>query len=153
MIQENLYHGTEINRGKSMILKHKMYSSIGDKHWLGDGSYFYEEDFYAYKWIRDMYKDVHKKYPENIKDLFNEYQILIGKVSVSSSRIFNLDLAKYKIEFDRVYENCIHKKKYSKKFSRVEMPEGVVLNIMFKYMGYNKEFDVVSATFKLREKL
>lgn len=152
MIQENLYHGTEINRGKLMISNGKMNSSVGDKHWLGNGSYFYEEDFYAYKWIRDMYKDIHKKYPEDVKDLFNEYQILIGKANVNFSRIFNLNGAKHKIEYDKVYEKCIQKKEYSKRFSQEEMPEGVILNIMFEYMGYNEEFDVVVATFTLRKK-
>lgn len=54
MYEEILFHGTEIERGEIMLKWNHMFLSSGDKHWLGDGSYFYEDDFYAYKWIKDM---------------------------------------------------------------------------------------------------
>lgn len=72
MYEEILFHGTDLSRGQKMIKWKNMFNSEGDRHWLGDGTYFYEDDFYAYKWIRDMYKDMHKHYPNPPLDLFKE---------------------------------------------------------------------------------
>lgn len=150
MYEETLFHGTEIERGEKMLLWNHMISSRGDRHWLGDGSYFYEDDFYAYKWIKDMYVKRFKKEPNPPKDLFNKYKILLGKIKTSKDRIFNLDNPRSKIEFDRVYKKCEGMKRYSSKFSNVELADGVVLNIMFNEMFYSQEYDVVIATFKRR---
>ena len=62
-----VYHGTNIDRGRKMLENSLMEESIGDRHWLGDGSYFYEEDFYAFKWVRDMFKSYFKKEYEIIE--------------------------------------------------------------------------------------
>lgn len=66
------------------------------------------------------------------------------------NRVFDLDRPLNKIEFDRVHANCLKLQKYSKRFSDVEMQEGVVINIMFQDMGYGEEYDIVIATFKLK---
>lgn len=150
MYNKTLFHGTEIKRGSDMLKEKKMYNSKGDRHWLGDGSYLYEEDFYAYKWIIDMYKRKYKNYPSKPEHLFERYHMLKVNVATSDKRIFDLDTARHKMYYDRVYEKCENMKKYSKRFSKVNMAEGVVLNIMFNDMEYLKDYDVVIATFKRR---
>lgn len=70
-----MYHGTERTRGQRMINCKCMEITRGEKHWLGDGSYFYEEDCYAYRWIYNMYT---KEYPDRIvdhEDLLKKYMI------------------------------------------------------------------------------
>lgn len=150
MYDQVLFHGTEINRGHRIIKNKKMEISRGDHHWLGDGSYFYEDDFYAYKWIIDMYKKRYKKKPSNSKELFKKYQILKGRVLTDKKRVFNLDKPLHKFEFDRVYEKCKKMLKYSQKFSNIQIADGVILNIMFNDLGYMEYFDIVIATFKRR---
>ncbi|MHC1685037.1 MAG: hypothetical protein AB6733_19215 [Clostridiaceae bacterium] len=151
MYNEYLYHGTEINRGNRMLKSKAMEESTGDRHWLGDGSYFYEDDFYAFKWIRDMFKRKFKHNYKTINELVENYSIIIAEMNVPKERIFNLDNPRHKILFDRVYANCENKKDYSQRFKDTEIVDGVVLNIMFKEMDYREEYDVVIATFKMRE--
>lgn len=150
MYNKTLYHGTEFNRGKGILKSQKMLISRGDKHWLGDGCYFYEDDFYAYKWIKDLYKSKYKEEPIPEHRIFSKYMILKSILLVDIERIFDLDNPRLKIEFDRIYEYCVDLKKYSEKFKKVPMAEGVVLNIMFNDMGYSENFDLVIATFKRR---
>lgn len=150
MYDKILFHGTEIKRGEKMLERKKMFVSSGDKYWLGNGSYFYEDDFYAYKWIKDMYIKKHEGCPALPEDLFKEYKILRSRIRTGMKRVFDLDKPRNKIEFDKTYENCKSKQKHSSRFSNVKMPEGVVLNIMFNDMGYSEEYDVVIATFRRR---
>jgi len=119
---------------------------------LGDGSYFYEDDFYAYKWIKDMYKARFKKDPIPPNSLFDKYGILRGKIRTLKNRIFDLDKPRNKIEFDQIYESCKIKLKDTQIFSDIELADGVVLNIMFNDMWYSEEYDIVVATFKRRRK-
>lgn len=150
MYKETLFHGTEIERGEKMLQWKRMMLSSGDYHWLGDGSYFYEDDFYAYKWIKDMYVKKNKEEPNPPNEVFKRYKILISKVETSKDRIFDLDKPRNKMEFDRVYKNCKEMQKYSKKFSDSKLADGVILNIMFNDMLYSENYDIVLATFKRR---
>lgn len=106
MYDEILSHGTEIDRGKMMLSEKQMDISRGDNHWLGDGVYLYEDDFYAYKWIRDMYKSKYHSYPMPAELLFEKYFILKVHVLTSKEKIFDLDKPINKIEFDRIYYHC-----------------------------------------------
>lgn len=150
MYNKTLYHGTEINRGNRILLTQKMMISRGDNHWLGDGSYFYEDDFYAYKWIKDLCKNKYKEDTMSQDKILSNYMILKGIILVDYERVFDLDNPRMKIEFDRIYDYCVKLKKYSEKFSKTTMSEGVILNIMFNDMGYSKDFDLAIATFKRR---
>ena len=150
MYSEVLFHGTEIERGKKILEQKRMFISSGDKHWLGDGGYLYEDDFYAYKWIRDMYKANNSKYPYPPESLFEEYQIVKFRVETGCERVFDLDKPINKIQFDAVYKHCKENQKYSKRLAGQRFTEGVILNIMFNNMGYIENYDVVIATFKGR---
>lgn len=151
MYKECLYHGTEINRGKRILTNRIMETSTGDRHWLGNGSYFYEDDFYAYKWIKDMFKFKFRYDYKTVDELFKEYLIIKAELNIPKKRIFKLDDVIHKIVFDTVYANCENKKQYIKRFKHTKMVDGVVLNIMFEEMNYKEKFDIVIATFKMRE--
>lgn len=152
MFNEFMYHGTNKERGARILSSKEMECSTGDNHWLGDGSYFFDEEFYAYKWILDMCNDRYST--EQIEEALNEnYQILIANVVVSKTRILDLTgKAEHKILFDNVYKELEKKKEYSDRFKSDEIAEGVVLNYMFNELNYGDDFDVVTATFALNRR-
>lgn len=151
MVESMLYHGTDRQRGERLLKNKRMEVSQGDRHWLGDGSYFFEEDFYSYKWIYDMFEKRFKRKPNDEKELEQFYGILLGKMKVDKKRIFDLDKMEHKVEFDRVYDNCRNFLQYSKRIEGVEFPEGAVINIMFEKMGYGRNYDIVRGNFGIRE--
>ncbi len=150
MLAENLYHGTHRERGQNIICNSKMDITVGDNHWLGNGSYFYVESLYAYKWIIDMYK--YKYHKSATKEaLSKDYMILLAKFN-DECRIFDLTKAEYKIIFDKAYEQLSQKKEYSERFKNGEIAEGVVINYLFNILNYIDDFDIVRAIFILNEK-
>ena len=44
------FHGTSLNAANEIINSHKFNLSTGNKHWLGDGIYFYENINDAFAW-------------------------------------------------------------------------------------------------------
>lgn len=150
MIEFIGYHGTEITRGNRFISNNSMEESIGDKHWLGNGSYFYEEMFYAYKWIKDMFCDKEKRSHKEYDELINKYIILTCNIRTKEERIFDLDKYEYKYLFDYFFEKLEKQKNYSKRFENHKIADGVVINIMFNEYGYKNKYDVVIASFSRR---
>lgn len=151
MYSWQLYHGTNIERGNRMLANEMMEESIGDRHWLGDGSYFYEDDIYAYKWISDMFKSKFKRKYINVEELFNNYIIIFGILNIKKERVFDLENPQHKILFDRVMDNCKRKQEFSKKYANCKVPDGVTINIMFNILGYKDKYDVVKAMFIMRQ--
>lgn len=136
-----MYHGTERTRGQRMINCKRMEITRGARHWLGDGSYFYEEDCYAYRWIYDMYKT---KYPDRIvdhEDLLKKYMIIEADLNVNRERIFSFMNPEHKQLFDFALNECIKRSKGQ------EIVDGAVLNLMFNIMGYRERYDAVIAVF------
>lgn len=146
MYTETLFHGSNRLRGKQIIENQIMEPSRGDNHWLGDGSYFFTEDFHSYKWIVDMYKNRHS-HTLNYENLTKFYLILKGNIKVKKSRIFDLTKTEHKILFDRVYKEIKDKRQLGDDFA-----EGIVINYMFNELpDYKEEFDVVKAVFILNK--
>ncbi|SLK17489.1 MULTISPECIES: hypothetical protein [unclassified Paenibacillus] len=148
MLAEKLYHGTFRERGQRIIFANKMEISKGDNHWLGNGSYFFVEALYAYKWILDMYLGRFLKHDGEFSDenLIKNYMILKANFH-DQCRVFDLTSAEHKITFDQVYLQLNQKKEYSDKFREMEIADGVVINYMFDVMNYTNEFDIVRAIF------
>lgn len=151
MFNQTLYHGTEKDRGYRMLSNNKMEVSRGDRHWLGDGAYFFEESFFSYKWIIDMYYAHSKRDPKNNDELLERYLIIQATIAIRFDRIFNMDTFGHKAEFDKVYRRCRQLQQYSKRLQGFDIAEGVILNIMFTELQYDKSFDIVMCTFKQKE--
>lgn len=151
MIKQIMYHGTEKERGLKMLNQKAMGISRGDKHWLGDGSYFFEEDFFAYNWICDIYCYRFDTIIVDEEELEKFYGIVEGRLNVSPERIFNLDTFKHKLEFDKVGLECRQLKVYSERFNKTVISDGVIINIMFNELRYCEEFDVVVCTFRQKK--
>lgn len=150
MLAEYIYHGTYRARGEKILKERRMEASIGDSHWLGDGSYFFVEDFFAYKWIIDMYRSHYKKDCED-DSLLENYLIISARLK-ENVRVFDLINAKHKIEFDTVFAELAKKKELIPRFQNVEIADGVVINYMFNELGYESEFDLVRAVFIINQR-
>lgn len=148
MIEYTVYHGSNKIRGKEILEKKEMPFSRGDSHWLGDGAYFFVEDFYAYKWIVDMFNARYTDDEDfNYERLIKKYLILKGKLNVDKERVYDLTRSEHKILFDITLKEIRNKRKAPKG----KPPEGVVLNYMFEELGYIKRFDLVRALFTLNK--
>lgn len=151
MWKDEFYHGTRKKSANSILISNCFYPTTGDRHWLGDGIYFYEEDFYAYNWlVYDFKRNFDKEVLDEDKIIHN-YSILSVNLDIKPERIFNFEKAEHKILFDITMEEVIKKSEYSKRFKENKFPEGVILNIMFKEMGYNKSYDLIVAIFTRRK--
>ncbi len=146
MYEIEAYHGTNRLRGERIIANEQIELSIGDNHWLGDGSYFFEDDLYAYKWCVDMFYNRYKEY-YTYNHLIEEYMILRASIKTEQSRIFDLTHLEGKSIFDITYKNLMVMAEYSEKFKNYEIADGVVINYLFKELGYSYSYDVVRAVF------
>lgn len=147
-----MYHGTDINTGKSIIENQIMLPSRGDHHWLGDGIYFYKDAEYAFRWVVIKYTDNFRNlHVRDYKDIFQEYIILTA--DIFSNRMFDLDDLKTKLFFVNVKNEILKKSEYSKRIQEQlkgnGIADGVVLNVLFDKMGYSALYDYVSATFPI----
>lgn len=146
---KDLLHGSERLRGLGFIDSQSMNASIGDKHWLGDGYYFYDQLFWAYRWIRNMFKEPESK-DDIIKfeDLISKYIILKANIKVDSGRVFDIDNDfEHKCIFKKFSEKLEQSKEFSERFKNQKISDGVVLNIMFSEYKYIDKYDVVIALF------
>lgn len=138
-----LYHGTNKENGKKIIASKVFKRSFGNEHWLGDGIYFYEEKFYAFRWIYIAYN---RKYPQSKPEIHNitdKYVILSANITINQERIFDMSRYEHKIMFDRVLRKSIEKNKDK----NLRIVDGAVFNFMFYKMNYNKKFDMIKAIF------
>lgn len=151
-IEHIVYHGTERTRGERFIDSQAMDISIGNKHWLGDGSYFYKDLFYSYKWINDMYISKNKDRHKNYEDLVSQYKILCCIININKDRIFDLDEnLEHKFLFDYFKDKINEDSKYKSDLNKEYIWDGIVLNIMFNEYGYTKKYDLIVASFVRRE--
>lgn len=138
-----LYHGTDKTSGTKIISSKSFKRSLGEEHWLGDGVYFYEEKYYAFRWIYIAYI---KKYPQHVPEMENittKYTILSADIKTVPERIFDLAKIEHKLIFDRVYKKSLEKNKNR----NLKIVDGAVFNFLFYKMGYKKEYDLIKALF------
>lgn len=144
-----MYHGTEKKRGKEMLAKQRMISSISDdrkQHWLGDGIYLYREIFYAFRWIELMYIEYYGN-TDMREDLLKKYAILSVGIEYNPERIFSLDNPEHNRVFRETEMAYKKKSAFSSKLEKYEYSDGVIINILFKNLKYGENYDAVEATF------
>jgi len=163
---EVLYHGTYKESAESIINSQEFkYDKIDenprDDHWLGNGIYFYEEEFHAFKWVWYLKNNKQKEKDITIddEDILNHCSIVKVEVEVDESRVFDLTKIRYKLIFERIYKWINKKIELSNDFKeRLKedgaCAEGVIFNFMFGQMkdsklDYLKRFDLVKALFPI----
>lgn len=150
-VHMNTYHGTEINRGKSMITNQKMEMSICSEkrqHWLGDGVYLYSDSLYAYRWIVQMYKArFQSKFIKST--LMSKYSILNVDIHYDHDRVFSMTNPEHYIIFTRCRDNCRNKLISTDYANKYKIVDPFIFNFMFKMMKYGNDFDMIYALFNL----
>lgn len=139
------YHGTTARNAECILNSGRFRNSAGDRHWLGDGIYFFSEELHAYIWNRDHYRSRNQQSIVDIKLLLRKYAILAA--DIRNDRMFDLDTAEHKIMFERAYAMAYTCMEEVTVGSQRSCAEGVILNLMFEHMGFADEYDLVTATF------
>lgn len=141
-----MYHGTSVDNGKKIIKTQQMNKSQGDEQWLGEGIYLYESEFLAFRWIdikfRKEYVGLDKK-----ENLFKKYMILQVDIECDPKRIFSFTNPENSMEFTRVKKRYMEFAQKTKRINGRGVYDGVILNIMFNDLGYNKYYDIVRGFF------
>ncbi|OWZ83356.1 hypothetical protein [Natranaerobius trueperi] len=98
MINKNLYYVTSVQNAEDIITS-GFRASLRDRHWLGDGYYFYEETFFAFKWCLELCSDCYGDGVE-LSKLLDNYKIITAEVSIDEKRVFDLKTVQHKELFD-----------------------------------------------------
>lgn len=142
------YHGTTYDNLRKILAEHKMIPSRGTRHWLGDGVYFFKDDFYAYKWI---VQECHDKYGNSYPDKINEYGILQVFLKVRQNRIFDLRNLEHKRIYDFTYKRILEE--FNKKNDIPDqLTDGVVINYMFNILKFQRKYDLIIANYFFKKK-
>lgn len=139
------YHATTIKRSE-IILKDgfKISKSNADTwEWLGDGVYFWEDDYYAVQWnVIDIEKN---------KTNLNEYAILKSIIKVNKAKLFEMSSPEGSIIYNELRDLLINKlvkegfETYVDKL--LKKSDKFWVNLL-EDNGFFDEFDVVTAVYK-----
>ena len=156
----NFYHGTKKESAIRIKNMNKILPSMGDGEWLGDGVYFFDKEFHAYKWIERLHDNYYKKNnkrkyervctEQHIKDVFKRFTILISCIEIDDFRILDMDDPDHRILYDRVLINVKKQPIYTSRMNKQgALEHGVILNIMFNSMGdvFKNKYYIVKAQF------
>ncbi|MBM7408792.1 hypothetical protein [Methanococcus maripaludis] len=141
MYNEEVYHGTDCESAENIIREGKINPSIGDRHWLGDGPYFFEDELDAFWWIAGKFVNNHDN--GDITTIPKYYSIISTNLKIPKKRIFDLDDKEFFNEYVQVCYK-IFKKTEDKNGNKFD---GGMLNIMFQELGYDRLYDAVKRTF------
>lgn len=90
-----LYHGTKFIHGKKILSEKVFTPSIGRRHWLGDGIYFFEEESEAKDWCLR----------------YGSYMILEADVAVRKDRFLDLKNKKHFRNYRKVMGRLLNEAK------------------------------------------
>lgn len=121
------YHGTSLSSAQLMANQKSFFFSIGDSEWLGDGIYFFENDFdEARDWAVD-----HKKYPDSV----------ILYCTINSKKVFDLTIKANQFKLARLIQTL--SVRYRNEKRKPIILDGKAINMLCSELGY----DVVRAIF------
>lgn len=96
-----VYHGTTKNNAETVLRERKFNASNGNRHWLGNGVYFYTQEYFSYRWVYNMCKSERKKKRKDcvskcdetkcLDDIFDKYSILVSRICLSENKVLDLD--------------------------------------------------------------
>lgn len=156
-MESKVYHGTMTDKANKILTEKKFNKSVGDRHWLGDGVYFYTDKYYSYKWVYNMCRnhntskcDTMCDLSECFEEVLNSYSILSSVIYLDDSKVLDLDSSEGRAWFHNMlieFNNACSRKLRDKK----NYGAGIFLNFIFnqtemsKY--YNELYYVVSCSF------
>ncbi len=141
------YHATYLKKAES-ILQGGFEDSISDEkklEWLGDGVYFWEEDYYAVQWnIISMEK-------EKKETQISDYAILKAVIKVNASRMIDISSPEGGVVFNRLKEELITKYEKDGREEIVKRLKNRSSKFWINVLedgGFFKDFDVITAIYK-----
>ena len=146
MTNITLYHGCNNNR-KQEFLENNFGVSKGDRHWLGDGIYFFDDDIESYKWIQKMYKQREKKFATTFDNLFEKYSIVIHNLNPDNKVLNLIDNNDHIAKFNHT-KKLYMQRKQKVKHKNLEFNDGIIINFMFSGAIIKESYDIVKAQFK-----
>ena len=146
MYSEDLFHGTSAAKAKQIFLEKDIQPSLGDRHWLGDGVYFFCEPFYAYWWNFTKYFKRYHNHPSR-SQYCNRYAIIMTHVTCSKSRVFDLTVEEFFDDFRKTADFLANDPNYASALMPKDLNDGLILNFMFNKMGFSDSFDLVIYVF------
>lgn len=154
------YHGTN-EKSASFYLTGNDFvvSECGDLNsdnyrdlWLGDGFYLFDDPFHAFKWIvQQCFKCKDSVF--NLDILQRHYKILQIQLNYPINRVFDLRQTEFRAVFQKILERIKSNSIPDVRIPNGKIPDGVVINYIFKNMTYGKRFDLVCSIFKFGESL
>jgi len=143
------YHGTK-KANQDGIIGNGFHQSVGERHWLGDGVYFFTEAFHAYKWRYDACRD---NMCRQGKAFELDCLIIQARINTLDERVFDLTKYQHKLVFDEIL-NTIEMIKPRSCWEKKAVAEGVAFNYMFNVLAdFRRNYDAVKALFQWRGKM
>lgn len=132
------YHAT-LAENFPAIMRRTFLPSEGNEHWLGDGIYFYTEDYHAYNW---MY---HKAGRRDIAVCCT----IDADIEVDDGRILDLDSAEHHYLFEGIILTIQERNNQAINtcLDLADFIEGTIINFMFSELDFGEHFDMVIKTF------
>ncbi len=155
-----VYHGTTKNNAEIVLNERKFNASNGNRHWLGDGVYFYTQEYFSYRWVYNMCKSERKKKRKNcvsecdetkcLDDIFDKYSILVSRICLSENKVLDLDSIDGRVWLHRMlkefYETVNEILEDDKKYML-----GTLINFVFNESGiadyYRELYHVIACSF------
>ena len=135
--KEILTNGFEISKSKKDNLE-----------WLGDGIYFWEDDYYAVQWnIIDMETNHTNKNKKNLE----EYEIIKSIIKVRKTKLFEISSPEGSIiyrEFKEKLKERFIQEGLEKKAEELTKRSDKFWTNLLEDNGFFDEFDVITAIFK-----
>ncbi|BES66069.1 hypothetical protein SANA_25080 [Gottschalkiaceae bacterium SANA] len=153
------YHGTTFDKAEIIVEDNEFKPSVSNPqriHWLGDGVYFFQEEFFSFWWGANELKRLGLQ--SITHDLFKErWSILESQISADGERVFNLQDPITFYEFKAIQSDLISRAKSGGEFYKwirengfhnwKQFPDGVLLNFLFNECGFKDDFDMIVADF------
>ncbi len=132
MVNYEGYHSTTLSLAKKIVATHQIFKSVGDKHWLGNGAYF----FLDAKWVPWWW---------NVKGfLAKDRGCIKCKIAVSEDLFWDIDSPdgkeKLKLAYDLAEEISL---RIGNPVQRPEMTDGAAIN----FLAAKTKIKVVKGTF------
>ena len=81
------------------------------------------------------------------KDIIENYMILQADINLQKERLFDLDNPEHNFDFNTTREILEKELSKSEKYTHKRITDGTVINIMFKEMGYQEQYDAIQYYF------
>jgi hypothetical protein len=121
------FHGTSLDKCRSILGCNYFRWSTEDDNWLGDGIYFFERQWYAIWWATE-----YKRY--------RQYAVLQATITAEETRILDLTSPEQINELDEIATALCS----GSHRGRTDITDGMLINYIYRNI---RKFDLVKAIF------